>query len=89
MKRLILVAMIGVSVLSGLEWQKRRRSDQVHELPTVSGPPTGFHQPREDVGWVFGRLVGIPGAEKPLSGGNALSLQPLPGPQPSALQSLR
>lgn len=36
------------------------------------------HEQPQDVGWVFGRLVGVPGADKPLMSGSGMANKPLP-----------
>lgn len=36
------------------------------------------HEQPQDVGWVFGRLVGVPGADKPLMSGSGIANRPLP-----------
>jgi len=69
-------------LLVGLEWQKQRRERRSREASAGAdiGPAARFALPPEDVGWVFGRLIGVPGAEKPLSGGNVFSNQQLAPP---------
>ncbi len=57
-----------------------RPSTSVTQETRVANPRSLPHEQPQSIGWVFGRLVGIPGADKPLMTGSGLGsrLPPIP-----------
>ena len=60
----------GISAVRTSEGKTRR-------LPVVN-PELPPHQQPQSVGWVFGRLMGFPGAEKPLMSQSGMGFRPPP-----------
>lgn len=85
MKRFLCLLLLGSSILATLEWERQHRKSRRRE--TVSAPavvPDGVPpQAQEPIGWVFGRLIGVPGAERPLLGGKGLANEGLTPPPPT------
>lgn len=46
----------------------------------AANPELRPHQQQQSVGWVFGRLIGVPGAERPLMSQSGIGFRP-PMPQ--------
>lgn len=66
----LLVVAGGISAVRTSEGKTRRLHVVNPELP--------FHQQPQFVGWVFGRLMGFPGAEKPLMIQTGMGFRPPP-----------
>ncbi len=60
-------------------WALRTSASMTEETRVVDPVSLPREQP-QSIGWVFGRLVGIPGADKPLLTGSGLGtrLPPIP-----------
>lgn len=66
---LLAIASGGRALLSSVETTRRSQPADPELAPNLPPPLTG---------WVFGRLIGVPGAEKPLTSQSGIRFYPPP-----------
>ena len=57
------IILFSASILGIAEIHERNRRRQTIPLPAKM---PNFRESRQSVGWVFGRMIGVPGADRPL-----------------------
>lgn len=81
MKRYAILACVGSAFIAGLAWSlvpSPASAPHKSDLNPIDRP-TPLSMQQESVGWVFGRVMGVPGAERPLmSQSGPYGHQPLP-----------
>jgi len=81
MNRNAILACVGSALIAALAWLLAPSAAPARQKPdpTVIDRPAALSMRQESAGWVFGRVVGVPGAERPLMSQNGLyGQQPLP-----------
>ena len=73
--RLVGGAVILLAVTGGIRAWRPAASRAQNTLITHSDSRP--HVRPQSIGWVFGRLVGVPGADKPMMNGSGLSNKPI------------
>ena len=58
--------------VTGGTWTWRSDASKTQNT-RVTNPVLLPHQHPQSVGWVFGRLIGVPGADKPLMSGSGMA----------------
>lgn len=72
--RLVGSATVLLAIAGGI-WSGQRPVAKTESLGTASSKLPLYQQPHS-VGWVFGRLIGVAGAEKPLMSQTGIGLRP-------------
>jgi hypothetical protein len=85
------LTLLGVVVLAGWHWQRPKDLQRPAGSTITLADPDLAASPsrREPVGWVFGRLIGYPGAERPLTGGGVMTAPRLASPTSLVLEPPR
>lgn len=74
--RLVGSAVVLLAITGGV-WAGRSSVGKTRQLPAASPERPPYQQP-QSVGWVFGRLMGFPGADKPLMSQSGMGFRPPP-----------
>lgn len=90
MRKLLVLGVLLVAVLATWLWQRPDDPPQPRGLSAAAAAePLALQQAQEPVGWVFGRLVGFPGAERPLRSGSGSGHPRFAGPPAAGREARR
>ncbi len=78
-------AAIAVLAVAGGIWTMQTSASTAQQTRAVT-PELLPHEQAPSVGWVFGRLIGVPGADKPLMNGSGIASRPVQIPPASSVQ---